>query len=93
MKKRSKIKHALSLTVALGMLLFAIPQLSVRQSGPVFAFGIAWAVFALMVIAAHLHFLIGVDAERAKRLEAVRRAKLSRWEDDWRRERSVAGKL
>lgn len=81
MKKRSKVKHVLYLLLALAMLLYALPRLSFQEGlTPVSAFGTAWTVFALLIIGAHLHFILGVNEEKAKQLEAVRRAKLSRWE-------------
>ncbi|WP_379135866.1 hypothetical protein [Paenibacillus sp. sgz500958] len=83
MKKRNKFKHVIYLLIALGMLLYALPKLSPGGSGVVFAFGAAWCVFAFFVIAAHLHFIIGVDEEKSKRLEAVRKAKLNQWQGKW----------
>ncbi|MNI63896.1 hypothetical protein D3C73_1193060 [compost metagenome] len=81
MKKRNKFKHVLYMLTALAMLLYALPKLSF-QNGPswVTGFGVVWCVFALLVIAAHLHFIIGVDEEKQKRLEAVRRHKLEQWQ-------------
>jgi len=90
MKKRNKFKHVVYLLLALAMLLYALPTLSLgKDSGVVFAFGIAWCSFAFLVIAAHLHFILGVDEEKAKRLEAVRKAKLNNWQDKWKDEGRV----
>ncbi|MCL6602764.1 MAG: hypothetical protein K6T94_07810 [Paenibacillus sp.] len=87
MRKRNKFKHVAYLLLALAMLLYALPQLSPGTgSGFVFAFGIAWCAFAFLVIAAHLHFILGVDEEKAKRLEAVRKAKLNNWQAKWSEE-------
>ncbi|GGF85860.1 hypothetical protein GCM10010912_33950 [Paenibacillus albidus] len=93
MRKRNKFKHGVYLLVALAMLLYALPKLSL-DSGPswVFGFGIVWCVFAFLVIAAHLHVIIGVDEEKAKRLEAVRKEKLRQWEGKWYDEGRVTQK-
>ena len=90
MRKRNKFKHVVYLLVALAMLMYALPKLSLESgSGFVFGFGIAWCAFAFMVIAAHLHFILGVDEEKTKRLEAVRKAKLESWQSKWNEEGSV----
>ncbi|MHA6529569.1 hypothetical protein [Paenibacillus sp. BAC0078] len=87
MKKRNKFKHAAYMLAALVMLLYALPQLSF-QSGPSWAlgFGVVWCIFAFLVIASHLHFIIGVDEEKQKRLEAVRKHKLEQWQGKWNEE-------
>ncbi len=91
MKKRNKFKHVIYMLVALSMLLYALPQLSF-QNGPgwVFGFGVVWCIFAFLVIAAHLHFIIGVDEEKHKQLEAVRRHKLEQWQGKWNEESARA---
>ncbi|MFC6652146.1 hypothetical protein ACFSQ7_36370 [Paenibacillus rhizoplanae] len=53
-------------------------------------FGIVWCVFAFLVIASHLHFIIGVDEEKQKRLDAVRKAKLAQWQGKWNEEGRVS---
>ncbi|WP_025693134.1 hypothetical protein [Paenibacillus zanthoxyli] len=93
MRKRNKFKHVLYLILALVMLLYALPRLSPDGPAPVFVFGALWVAFALLVIAAHLHFIIGVDEEKAKRLEAVRKAKLERWPEKWDEEGRAAQRL
>jgi len=91
MRKRNKFKHVVYLLVALSMLLYALPKLSLGSgSGFVFGFGIVWCAFAFMVIAAHLHFILGVDEEKSKRLEAVRKAKLENWQGKWNEEGRVS---
>ncbi|MDT3425143.1 hypothetical protein J2Z22_000656 [Paenibacillus forsythiae] len=93
MRKRNKFKHALYLVLALAMLLYALPRLSPEGPAPVFVFGLVWVVFALLVIAAHLHFIIGVDEEKTKRMEAVRKAKLEMWQEKWSKEGRAAQRL
>lgn len=91
MKKRNKFKHVVYLLIALAMLLYALPQLSLSQGlSWANAFGAVWCLFAFLVIAAHLHFIIGVDEEKAKRLDEVRKAKLSHWQMKWEEEDRAA---
>lgn len=87
MKKRSKLKHGIYLVLALMMLLYALPKLSLAGGMSwVFGFGVVWCAFAFLVIGAHLHFIIGVDEEKQKRLEAVRKEKAAQW-GKWYEER------
>ncbi|MFD3257884.1 hypothetical protein ACE3MQ_04645 [Paenibacillus lentus] len=80
-KKRSKWKHAVYLILALGMLIYALPLISFNpDTGWLSLFGIVWAAFAFMIVGAHLHFLLGVNEEKQRALEAVRRAKLREWQ-------------
>ncbi|WP_342548992.1 hypothetical protein NST69_08430 [Paenibacillus sp. FSL P2-0089] len=91
MRKRSKFKHSVYLLVALAMLLYALPKLSFQNgSSWVLGFGLVWCVFAFLVIASHLHFIIGVDEEKQKRLDAVRKAKLAQWQGQWNEEGRVS---
>ncbi|ETT55431.1 MULTISPECIES: hypothetical protein [unclassified Paenibacillus] len=91
MRKKSKFKHSVYLLIALAMLLYALPKLSVQNgSGWVLGFGIVWCIFAFLVIASHLHFIIGVDEEKQKRLDAVRKAKLAQWQGKWNEEGRVS---
>ncbi|AWB44054.1 hypothetical protein DCC85_07385 [Paenibacillus sp. CAA11] len=84
MKKTSKLKHVVYMLIALGMLVYALPMISFRpDAGWVSLFGIVWALFAFLVIGAHLHFILGVDAEKQKALEGIRRAKYQQWQLKW----------
>ncbi|AZS16517.1 hypothetical protein [Paenibacillus lutimineralis] len=83
-KKKSKWKHAVYLILALAMLVYAIPLIKFQPGGDFVSwFGMVWAAFALLVIGAHLHFLLGVNEEKQRALDAVRRAKLSEWQSKW----------
>lgn len=69
-------KHLTYLCIAGGMLLYAVPRLSVGEglgAGPLF--GTVWLCFALLIIAAQLHELLGVDARKRERLRQVKRMK------------------
>lgn len=79
-----KLKHTLYLLVALGMLIYALPMISFSKgSGLLTAFGLVWALFAFLVVGAHLHFILGVDTENKKQLEWIRQAKLREWQLKW----------
>ncbi|MDO7906124.1 hypothetical protein Q5741_06785 [Paenibacillus sp. JX-17] len=79
-----KWKHGLYLTVALGMLVAALPRLSFAGGWNwATGFSAAWAGLTLLVIAANLHFLLGVDDEKSRALERVRKAKLLAWQRQW----------
>lgn len=66
-------KNVIYLSLALGMLIYAIPRLSIGGSLTLpTVFGILWIVFALVVVAAHLHRIIGVDEVQEKELRQVR---------------------
>lgn len=83
-KKPSKWKHAIYLVLALVMLVYALPMISFHPgAGFVSVFGIVWSAFAFLVIGAHLHFLLGVNEEKQRALDAARRAKVRQWELKW----------
>ncbi|WP_334073939.1 hypothetical protein [Paenibacillus sp. A14] len=86
-KKKSKIKHVVYLILALAMLVYALPMISFKPgAGWVSIFGAVWAAFAFLVIGAHLHFILGVNEEKQRALDAVRRAKLREWQSKWSEE-------
>jgi len=83
-KKKNKFKHTAYLLVALGMLIYALPSITFSAGFSwVSLFGAVWAGFALLVIGAHLYYLIGVDEAKQKALDAIRKEKLSQWELKW----------
>ncbi|WP_435921809.1 hypothetical protein [Paenibacillus sp. DYY-L-2] len=83
-KKKSKFKHAVYLILALAMLIYALPLISF-DSGEIWVsvFGAVWAAFAFLVIGAHLHFILGVNEEKQRALDAVRREKVREWQAKW----------
>ncbi|MNE31434.1 hypothetical protein D3C76_287970 [compost metagenome] len=86
-KKKSKWKHVVYLILALAMLVYALPMISFDTgAGFVSVFGMVWSAFAFLVIGAHLHFILGVNEEKQRALDAVRRAKFREWELKWREE-------
>lgn len=80
-------KNIVFIGLALGMLLYAIPKLDI---GPVWSletvFGLGWIVFALLVVAAHLHQLLGVEEETKRELLKVKRMKR------WKMEQALQGR-
>lgn len=87
MRSFKKWKHGLYMMIALAMLLTALPRISLSGGmNVVNAFGVTWVLFALMVIGANLHFLLGVDDEKRKSLERVRKAKMHQWQMKWDKE-------
>ncbi|WP_442950411.1 hypothetical protein [Paenibacillus sp. DMB20] len=76
------------LIVALGMLVYALPSISFAGGFSWAAlFGAVWAGFALLVIASHLHILIGVDEAKQKALDEIRKEKIKQWQLKWPEER------
>lgn len=75
-------KRLLYLASALGMLLYAVPRLEMGGGWSAQAvFSVVWIGFALLLIAAQLHFILGVDEEmkkELKRIKQVRRGHLAR---------------
>lgn len=66
--------HVLYLILALGMLAYAAPKLAVGGGWTVeTVFAAVWICFALLIIAANLHFVLGVDAETRERVRQVKR--------------------
>lgn len=83
-KKPSKWRHVVYLVLALAMLVYALPTISFHPgAGFVSLFGIVWSAFAFLVIGAHLHFLLGVNEEKQRALDAARRAKVRQWQLKW----------
>jgi len=68
------LKYLVNLGLALGMLLYAVPRL---QIGGGFSaetmFGAVWICFAILIIAANLHEILGVEEETRERLRQVKR--------------------
>lgn len=79
-------KPILCVSLALGLLMYAVPRLAIGGGFSVENFfGIAWLCFALLIVAAHLHEVLGVDEEMRRELCKVKRMKR------WQRERRLLG--
>lgn len=67
-------KHLIYVVLAAGMLAYAVPRLAIGDGvSAESVFGVVWICFALLVIGANLHALLGVDAETRERLRQVKR--------------------
>lgn len=60
------------LTIGLAMLFYALPHLP--DVGPSLAgvFTLSWTGFAMLIIAANLYYLVGVDRERKHKQDRLR---------------------
>lgn len=80
-------KNVVYMSVALGMLFYSVPQLEFRDVGSLpMIFSSIWIVMALLVIASHLHQILGVDEEKRKELSRINRMK------KWQLEQLVQGR-
>lgn len=70
-------KHTVYVSLALGMLIYAVPKLEIGQGWTLpTIYSIVWIVFALLIIAAQLHFVFGVDEEARKQLRRIKFMKM-----------------
>ncbi|MEC0246116.1 hypothetical protein P4H65_10000 [Paenibacillus chitinolyticus] len=80
-------KNVIFMSLALGMLLYSVPRLDIGGGFTLpTVFGAIWICFALLIIAAHLHELLGVDEETRQEIVRVKRMKR------WRMEQRLQGK-
>ncbi|MFS1511806.1 hypothetical protein VQL36_05125 [Chengkuizengella sp. SCS-71B] len=80
------IKPIFSLSLAVGLLIFAIPRLEVGQGWTLpTIFAVVWIGMVLLIIAAHLHEVLGVDEETKKEMRKVKQYQR------WKREQLVYG--
>ncbi|NEW07774.1 hypothetical protein GK047_17375 [Paenibacillus sp. SYP-B3998] len=80
-------KNVVFMSLALGMLFYSVPQLTFREGLTLpMIFSAAWLGMALLVIAAHLHHILGVDEEKRKELNRIKRMK------KWQLEQIVQGR-
>lgn len=81
-------KNVTYTVLALGMLAYAAPKLAVGGGWTAeTVFAAVWICFALLVIAANLHFVLGVDKEGRERLRQVKRMR------GWQTERRVMSRI
>ncbi len=80
-------KNVVYMSLAVGMLFYSIPQLQFREVGSLpMIFSVIWLVMALLIIAAHLHQILGVDEEKRKQQLRINRMK------KWQMEQLVQGR-
>ncbi|WP_246313415.1 hypothetical protein [Paenibacillus foliorum] len=81
------MKNIMYMGLALGMLFYAVPRMDIRSGFTLpTIFGIVWVMFALVIIAAHLHEILGVDDETKRELAKVKHMK------KWQLEQMLQGK-
>ena len=69
-------KNVAYMAIALGMVIVAVTQLEKNlMSTMATVFTLVWLAFALLVIAANLHDILGVDEETRRELARIRRMK------------------
>ncbi|WP_193556134.1 hypothetical protein [Paenibacillus ginsengarvi] len=67
-------KSVVYMSLALGMLMYAVPRLHIGPGlTPEGAFGLVWIGFALLIVAAHLHHILGVEEETKREMARVRK--------------------
>ncbi|SFM20467.1 hypothetical protein SAMN03159341_12053 [Paenibacillus sp. 1_12] len=82
-----EMKSVMYMGLALGMLFYAVPRLDIRSGFTLpTIFGAIWILFALMIVAAHLHELIGVDERKKQEIQRVKRMK------GWQMEQLLSGR-
>lgn len=72
------LRNIIYLSMAIGLIIYAVPQLEMGQGLTLpTIFSIAWIGIILLIVAAHLHQLIGVDEEAKQELARIKAFK--RW--------------
>ena len=62
------------LAAAIGMLVYAVPRLPIGDGWTLpTVFGAAWLLFALAIIATHLHAVLRVDEAADERMDRIRK--------------------
>ena len=76
-------KNVIYMSGALGMLIYAVPRLTIGEGVTLpTVFSIVWIAFALLIVASHLHRILGVDEETKRELARIRqhsRHQRSQW--------------
>ena len=81
------LKNVIYMSAALGMLIYSVPQLDMGQGVTLpTVFAVIWVCLALLVVAAHLHEILGVDEEQRQELIRIKRMK------KWQLEQALTGK-
>ena len=67
-------KSVLYLSAALGMLIYAVPRLTIGQGWTLpTIFAVAWILFALAIIGSHLYWLLRVNEETDAQLDRLKK--------------------
>ncbi|MCG7405843.1 hypothetical protein MH117_00295 [Paenibacillus sp. ACRRX] len=72
-RTQSRAISVISITAVLVMLFIALPTIPLNEGWSLAAvFGAVWALFAVLIIGAHLYRLLRVDEEVERKLRQVR---------------------
>lgn len=83
-----KIGSIAGLALGAGLLFYAIPRLDIGQGWTApSVFALAWLLMMLVVVAAYLHDMLGVNEETRQQLHHVKRMRR------WKAEQSMRSKL
>jgi hypothetical protein len=67
------LKHVILMSLALGMLFYSLPRLKFNLEFSLSTtFNVVWISLALLIVAAHLHEILGVDEDKARQLSSER---------------------
>ncbi|MFF2480617.1 hypothetical protein [Paenibacillus sp. NPDC058071] len=89
---KGKGRHVLYLFAAVGMLVYAVPEVKLGAPWALEnIFGAVWILFALLVIAANFNAVLLINEEKSKELERIKRAKKRAWEH--RLEKAASGRI
>ncbi|MFC4767793.1 hypothetical protein [Effusibacillus consociatus] len=72
MKQKQALRSFVYMGLGLAVLFYAIPQLPEVSWSAGGVFSVVWLLFGVLIIAANLYYLIGVDKERKRRLQHQR---------------------
>jgi len=79
--KSGKGRHFIYLLIALGMLIYALPNLELSAPWSLMSvFGLIWIGFTLLVITANVNVLFFVSEEQREELARIKRSKAMLWE-------------
>ncbi|SMG54244.1 hypothetical protein [Paenibacillus aquistagni] len=80
-RKKSQAVSVISIVAVLAMLFIALPTIPLREGFSLASiFGVVWALFAVLIIGAHLYRLLKVDEDTEKRMKAIKKEKIRKLE-------------
>ncbi|WP_324253997.1 hypothetical protein [Paenibacillus sp. 1001270B_150601_E10] len=76
-RKKSQAVSVISIAAVLIMLFIALPTIPLREGFSLAAiFGAVWAVFAVLIIGAHLYRLLKVDEDTENRMKQIKKERM-----------------
>lgn len=80
-RKKSQAVSVISIVAVLAMLFIALPTIPLREGFSLASiFGVVWALFAVLIIGAHLYRLLKVDEDTEMRMKAIKKEKIRKLE-------------